>query len=157
MATSVTKDQGAGHLRSGAIGVVGAVVISMAFMGPATAVFFNTAPMTAGAGYALATSMLLALITSITPTPFHLLLLQELKAHPCPSLSRKLLTCCATIDVEPTAFGQTSPEAPMWGRDGRSKLYGMVRFGIRRATARIIECEETTRHMAPLRAGESHK
>lgn len=65
MATSVTEDRGQGHLRSGAIGVVGAVVISMAFMGPATAVFFNTAPMTAGAGYALAASMLLALITSV--------------------------------------------------------------------------------------------
>jgi amino acid transporter len=54
-----------GRLRGGALGVVGAVVISMAFMGPATAVFFNTAPMTAGAGYALAASMLLALITSV--------------------------------------------------------------------------------------------
>ncbi len=54
-----------GRLRGGALGVIGAVVISMAFMGPATAVFFNTAPMTAGAGYALAASMLLAMITSV--------------------------------------------------------------------------------------------
>ncbi len=54
-----------GRLRGDAIGVIGAVVISMAFMGPATAVFFNTAPMTAGAGYALAASMLLAFITSV--------------------------------------------------------------------------------------------
>lgn len=54
-----------GRLRHGAIGVVGAVVISMAFMGPATAVFFNTAPMAGGAGYALAASMLLALVTSV--------------------------------------------------------------------------------------------
>jgi amino acid transporter len=54
-----------GRLRGGALGVIGAVVISMAFMGPATAVFFNTAPMTAGAGYALAASMLLAMVTSV--------------------------------------------------------------------------------------------
>jgi len=54
-----------GRLRGGAIGVIGAVVISMAFMGPATAVFFNTNPMAAGAGYALAASMLLALITCV--------------------------------------------------------------------------------------------
>lgn len=54
-----------GRLRGDAIGVVGAVVISMAFMGPATAVFFNTSPMTAGAGYAIAASMLLALITCV--------------------------------------------------------------------------------------------
>jgi len=66
MAEPVTVDQAeAGHLRKNAIGVVGAVVISMAFMGPATAVFFNTAPMTAGAGYALAASMLLAMVTSV--------------------------------------------------------------------------------------------
>lgn len=54
-----------GRLHSDAIGVVGAVVISMAFMGPATAVFFNTNPMAAGAGFALPVSMLLALVTSV--------------------------------------------------------------------------------------------
>src|SRR5437764_11002134 len=66
MAREVAREQpGSGRLRSNAIGVIGAVVISMAFMGPATAVFFNTAPMTAGAGYALAASMLLALIACV--------------------------------------------------------------------------------------------
>jgi amino acid transporter len=54
-----------GHLRSNAIGVLGAVVISMAFMGPATAVFFNTGPMVGGAGYAVPVSMLLALIICV--------------------------------------------------------------------------------------------
>jgi amino acid transporter len=54
-----------GELRKNAIGVLGAVVISMAFMGPATAVFFNTAPMVSGAGYALPISMLLALIICV--------------------------------------------------------------------------------------------
>lgn len=66
MATEVAPEhRRSGRLRSDAIGVLGAVVISMAFMGPATAVFFNTAPMTAGAGYALAASMLLALIACV--------------------------------------------------------------------------------------------
>jgi amino acid transporter len=66
MRTHAAEDEGtSGRLRGNAIGVIGAVVISMAFMGPATAVFFNTAPMTAGAGYALAASMLVALITSV--------------------------------------------------------------------------------------------
>jgi amino acid transporter len=66
MARAETREQPRfGRLRSDAIGVLGAVVISMAFMGPATAVFFNTAPMTAGAGYALAASMLLALIACV--------------------------------------------------------------------------------------------
>jgi amino acid transporter len=64
-AHAVRDDSAPGRLRGNAIGVIGAVVISMAFMGPATAVFFNTAPMTAGAGYALAASMLLAMITSV--------------------------------------------------------------------------------------------
>ena len=64
-AHAVRDDSAPGRLRGNAIGVIGAVVISMAFMGPATAVFFNTSPMTAGAGYALAASMLLAMITSV--------------------------------------------------------------------------------------------
>ncbi len=56
---------GGSHLKKDAIGVLGAVAISMAFMGPATAVFFNTNPMAAGAGYAIALSMFLALVISI--------------------------------------------------------------------------------------------
>ena len=64
-AHAIRDDSAPGRLRGNAIGVIGAVVISMAFMGPATAVFFNTSPMTAGAGYALAASMLLAMITSV--------------------------------------------------------------------------------------------
>ncbi len=54
-----------GRLRPNAIGVLGAVVISMAFMGPATAVFFNTAPMVGGAGYAVPVSMLIAFLVSL--------------------------------------------------------------------------------------------
>ncbi len=67
MSVETKSDGGASRslLRRDAIGVVGAVVISMAFMGPATAVFFNTAPMVSGAGYAIAVSMFLALVISI--------------------------------------------------------------------------------------------
>src|SRR5215469_6324017 len=51
-----------GRLRKDAINVIGAVALAMAFMGPATSVFFNTAPAVSGAGYALPAALLLALI-----------------------------------------------------------------------------------------------
>lgn len=51
-----------GHLRRDAINVLGAVALAMAFMGPATSVFFNTQPAAIGAGYALPFALLLALV-----------------------------------------------------------------------------------------------
>lgn len=51
-----------GHLRAGAISALGAATIAMAFMGPATSVFFNTAPGAAKMGYGLPLGTLLALI-----------------------------------------------------------------------------------------------
>lgn len=51
-----------GRLRKDAINVIGAVALAMAFMGPATSVFFNTQPAAIGAGYALPLALLLALI-----------------------------------------------------------------------------------------------
>ncbi len=54
-----------GRLRKDAITVIGAVVLSMAFMGPATSVFFNTQPAAIGAGYALPFALLLALIVCV--------------------------------------------------------------------------------------------
>lgn len=50
------------RLRKDAIGGLGAAVLAMAFMVPATSVFFNTSLAAAGAGYALPFSILLALI-----------------------------------------------------------------------------------------------
>jgi amino acid transporter len=50
------------RLRKDAISGLGAAVLAMAFMGPATSVFFNTSLAAAGAGYALPFSILLALI-----------------------------------------------------------------------------------------------
>ncbi len=54
-----------GRLRRNAISVIGAVALAMAFMGPATSVFFNTQPAAIGAGYALPFALLLALIVSL--------------------------------------------------------------------------------------------
>jgi amino acid transporter len=54
-----------GGLRGGAIGALGAAVVSMAFMGPATSVAFNTAPGAAKTGYALPVGILLALIACL--------------------------------------------------------------------------------------------
>ena len=56
---------GKGRLRKDAISVIGAVALSMAFMGPATSVFFNTQPAAGGAGYALPFALLLALIVCV--------------------------------------------------------------------------------------------
>ncbi len=47
-----------GRLRKDAISVIGAVALAMAFMGPATSVFFNTQPAASGAGYALPLALL---------------------------------------------------------------------------------------------------
>jgi amino acid transporter len=49
-----------GHLRGGAIAVVGAVALTMAFMGPSNSTITGTQPMAAGAGYALPLGMVLA-------------------------------------------------------------------------------------------------
>ncbi len=54
-----------GRLRKDAISVIGAVALAMAFMGPATSVFFNTQPATVGAGYALPLALVLALIVCV--------------------------------------------------------------------------------------------
>src|ERR1700730_3954470 len=54
-----------GRLRKDAISVIGAVALAMAFMGPATSVFFNTQPATMGAGYALPLSLVLSLIVCV--------------------------------------------------------------------------------------------
>src|SRR5258708_36786302 len=63
---ALTQQQnGFGRLRRNAISVIGAVALAMAFMGPATSVFFNTQPAAIGAGYGLPFSLLLALIVSL--------------------------------------------------------------------------------------------
>ena len=54
-----------GRLRGGALGAVGAAVLAMAFMGPATSVAFNTPPAAAKIGYALPLGILLALVACL--------------------------------------------------------------------------------------------
>jgi len=63
--TSSMKEGRFGSLRENAMGVVGAVAISMAFMGPATSVFNGTAPAVSNVGYAFPLAMLLALIVCL--------------------------------------------------------------------------------------------
>jgi amino acid transporter len=54
-----------GRLKGNAIGAIGAAVMSMAFMGPATSIAFNTAPGAAKIGYALPFGILLALLACL--------------------------------------------------------------------------------------------
>ncbi|HKC30049.1 MAG TPA: APC family permease, partial [Jatrophihabitans sp.] len=54
-----------GRLKGNAIGALGAAVMSMAFMGPATSIAFNTAPGAAKIGYALPVGILLALLACL--------------------------------------------------------------------------------------------
>jgi amino acid transporter len=60
-----TEPQPAGRLRGNAIGAIGAAVISMAFMGPATSIAFNTPAAAAKIGYALPLGILLALLACL--------------------------------------------------------------------------------------------
>jgi len=60
-----TRPNSPGSLRRNAISTVGAVAIAMAFMGPATSVFFNTPPAVAGAGYALPLGIFMALVVCL--------------------------------------------------------------------------------------------
>jgi amino acid transporter len=54
-----------GRLKGGAIGALGAAVMAMAFMGPATSVAFNTPPAAAKIGFALPFGILLAMLVCL--------------------------------------------------------------------------------------------
>lgn len=54
-----------GRLKGGAIGALGAAVMAMAFMGPATSVAFNTPPAAAKIGFALPLGILLAMLACL--------------------------------------------------------------------------------------------
>jgi amino acid transporter len=60
-----TGDVRPGRLRGGAIGGLGAAVLAMAFMGPATSVAFNTPPAAAKIGFALPFGILLAMLVCL--------------------------------------------------------------------------------------------
>jgi amino acid transporter len=67
LSTSPTASDraGPGRLRGGAIGGLGAAVLAMAFMGPATSVAFNTPPAAAKIGFALPFGILLAMLVCL--------------------------------------------------------------------------------------------
>ena len=56
---------GAGRLKGGAIGAIGAAVMALAFMGPAAAIAFNTPPGAAKIGFALPLGILLAMLVCL--------------------------------------------------------------------------------------------
>jgi amino acid transporter len=65
-ASTATSDRARpGRLRGGAIGGLGAAVMAMAFMGPATSVAFNTPPAAAKIGFALPFGILLAMLVCL--------------------------------------------------------------------------------------------
>jgi amino acid transporter len=63
--TTASDRTGPGRLRGGAIGGLGAAVMAMAFMGPATSVAFNTPPAAAKIGFALPFGILLAMLVCL--------------------------------------------------------------------------------------------
>ncbi|MFI6601209.1 APC family permease [Nonomuraea sp. NPDC050536] len=89
-------------LRSGALSAVGAAVISMAFMGPATSVFFNTPLAAAAAGYALPLAILLAMIVCL------------LVASVIASFARKLPTAGFAYTFNTHGFGQRGGFVSGW-------------------------------------------
>lgn len=93
---------GQGRLRRGAIGALGAAVVSMAFMGPATSVFFNTAPAAARIGYALPFGIVLAMVACL------------LMANTIAEFSRKLPSAGFAYTFNTRAFGQRTGFTSGW-------------------------------------------
>ncbi|MCP2338325.1 APC family permease [Actinomadura rupiterrae] len=89
-------------LRRGALGAVGAAVISMAFMGPATSVFFNTPLAASAAGYALPLAILLAMVVCL------------LVASVIASFARKLPTAGFAYTFNSHGFGRRGGFASGW-------------------------------------------
>jgi amino acid transporter len=90
----LTRTSGSGRLRRNAISVLGAVAIAMAFMGPATSVFFNTPPAVSGAGFALPLGILLALVACL------------LVASAIASFAQKIPTAGFAYTFNTRAFGK---------------------------------------------------
>lgn len=91
------RDQGVnrpGRLKGNAVGALGAAVMSMAFMGPATSIAFNTAPGAAKIGYALPVGILLALLACL------------ILAHTIGAFSSKLPSAGFAYTFNTNAFGK---------------------------------------------------
>jgi amino acid transporter len=91
-----------GRLRAGAISALGAATIAMAFMGPATSVFFNTAPGAAKMGYGLPLGTLLALLVCLA------------LASTIASFSRSMPTAGLAYTFNTRAFGRGAGFVSGW-------------------------------------------
>ncbi|MFC5182327.1 APC family permease [Actinomadura harenae] len=89
-------------LRRDAVGAVGVAVIAMAFMAPATAVFFNTPLAAQAAGYALPLAILLAMVVCL------------LVASVIASFARKLPTAGFAYTFNAHGFGKRGGFASGW-------------------------------------------
>ncbi|MCV7255812.1 APC family permease [Mycobacterium hackensackense] len=98
-------------LKSDSIGVVGAVFMCMAFMGPAISVAYNTPAAAAGAGFALPLSILLALISCL------------LVANNIAAFARKLPSAGFAYTYNSHGFG---PRAGFLSGWAMLTAYGMV-------------------------------
>jgi amino acid transporter len=97
-----TDTANTGRLRAGAISALGAATIAMAFMGPATSVFFNTAPGAAKMGYGLPLGTLLALIVCFA------------LASTIASFSRSMPTAGLAYTFNTRAFGRGAGFVSGW-------------------------------------------
>jgi amino acid transporter len=97
-----TNTAHSGRLRAGAISALGAATIAMAFMGPATSVFFNTAPGAAKMGYGLPLGTLLALIVCFA------------LASTIASFSRSMPTAGLAYTFNTRAFGRGAGFVSGW-------------------------------------------
>ena len=92
----------AGRLRGGAITAVGAAVMAMAFMGPAAAVTFNTAPGAAKIGLALPLGIALAMLVCL------------IVAYTIGSFSRKLPSAGFAHTFNTAAYGKGTGFVSGW-------------------------------------------
>jgi amino acid transporter len=97
-----TTTSRSGRLRAGAISALGAATIAMAFMGPATSVFFNTAPGAVKMGYGLPLGTLLALIVCLA------------LASTIASFSRSMPTAGLAYTFNTRAFGRGAGFVSGW-------------------------------------------
>lgn len=91
-----------GRLKGGAIGSIGAAVMSMAFMGPAAAIAFNTPPGAAKIGYALPFGILLAMLVCL------------IVAYTIASFTRKLPSAGFAHTFNTAAYGKGTGFVSGW-------------------------------------------
>ena len=101
-AQTVTGEDQPGRLKGNAISALGAAVMAMAFMGPAAAVTFNTAPGAAKIGLALPLGILLAMLVCL------------IVAYAIGSFSRKLPSAGFAHTFNTAAYGKGTGFVSGW-------------------------------------------